>query len=121
MHDEAFNVGASAENYTIREVAEIVAQVVPGARATFAESSGPDKRSYRVDCSKLARVLPRRAAAVDRRERGRGARTRLRGARDEPRGLQRARAICGSSACSELQEAGRLDEELRWLAPVTVG
>ena len=32
VHDEAFNVGASAENYTIRQVAETVAQVVPGAR-----------------------------------------------------------------------------------------
>src|SRR4051794_17267895 len=58
VHDEAFNVGANAENYTIREVAEIVAEVVPGARASFAQSSGPDKRSYRVDCSKIARVLP---------------------------------------------------------------
>src|SRR4051794_35153166 len=58
VHDEAFNVGASAENYTIRDVAESIAQVVPGARASFAEGGGPDKRSYRVDCSKIARVLP---------------------------------------------------------------
>ena len=27
VHDEAFNVGSTAENYTIREVAEIVAEV----------------------------------------------------------------------------------------------
>ena len=58
VHNEAFNVGASAENYRIRELAEIVAEVVPGADATFAEGGGPDKRSYRVDCSKLERVLP---------------------------------------------------------------
>ena len=58
VHNEAFNVGASAENYRIREVAEIVEEVVPGARASFAEGGGPDKRSYRVDCSKIARVLP---------------------------------------------------------------
>ena len=58
VHDEAFNVGASSENYRIRELAEIVEEVVPGARATFAEGGGPDKRSYRVDCSKIARVLP---------------------------------------------------------------
>ena len=58
VHNEAFNVGANAENYRIRELAEIVAEVVPGARATFAEGGGPDKRSYRVDCSKIARVLP---------------------------------------------------------------
>ena len=58
IHDEAFNIGATAENYTIREVAEIVAEVT-GATASFAAGGGgPDKRSYRVDCSKLARVLP---------------------------------------------------------------
>ena len=31
VHDEAFNVGASEENYRIREVAEIVEEIVPGA------------------------------------------------------------------------------------------
>ena len=78
VHDEAFNVGASAENYTIREVAETVAQVVPGARATFAEGSGPDKRSYRVDCSKLARVLPDAQPRWTVATRGRGDRARVR-------------------------------------------
>ena len=58
VHDEAFNVGANSENYRIRDVAGIVENVVPGARVSFAADSGPDTRSYRVDCSKLARVLP---------------------------------------------------------------
>ena len=39
---------------------------MPGARATFAEGGGPDKRSYRVDCSKIARVLPGFEAQLDR-------------------------------------------------------
>ena len=55
---QPFNVGSSAENYRIRKLAEIVAEVMPGTGVTFAEGSGPDQRSYRVDCSKLARVLP---------------------------------------------------------------
>jgi nucleoside-diphosphate-sugar epimerase len=58
VHNEAFNVGASAENYRVRDLAEIVADVVPGARASFADGGGPDKRSYQVDCSKIARALP---------------------------------------------------------------
>jgi nucleoside-diphosphate-sugar epimerase len=58
IHDEAFNIGASSENYRIREVAETVADVMPGTRIAFAHGSEPDTRSYRVDCSKLARVLP---------------------------------------------------------------
>ena len=31
---------------------------MPGTKVAFAEGSGPDKRSYQVDCSKLARVFP---------------------------------------------------------------
>ena len=89
VHDEAFNVGASAENYRIREIAEIVEQAVPGARVSFAERGGPDKRSYRVDCSKLARVLPDAAPRWTVATRRRAARARLPERGHEPRGLQR--------------------------------
>jgi nucleoside-diphosphate-sugar epimerase len=58
IHDEAFNVGSSSENYQIREIAAMIERLVPGVRATFAEGGGPDKRSYQVDCSKIGRVLP---------------------------------------------------------------
>jgi nucleoside-diphosphate-sugar epimerase len=61
VHDEAFNVGSSTENYRIRQVAEIIADVMPQTRVSFADGSGPDKRSYQVDCSKLGRVLPEAA------------------------------------------------------------
>jgi nucleoside-diphosphate-sugar epimerase len=58
VHLEAFNVGITEENYRIRELAEIVKETVPGCRVQFAEGAGPDKRCYRVDCSKIRRVLP---------------------------------------------------------------
>jgi nucleoside-diphosphate-sugar epimerase len=58
VHDEAFNVGVTEHNYRIRELAEIVAETVPGSRVEIAEGAGPDKRCYRVDCSKIQRVLP---------------------------------------------------------------
>ena len=35
-----------------------VTEVVPDCKLTFASDAGPDKRSYRVDFSKLAHVLP---------------------------------------------------------------
>jgi nucleoside-diphosphate-sugar epimerase len=56
--NEAFNVGQTAHNYRIRDLAEIVAEVVPGCRVDFAEGAGPDKRSYRVSFEKIKRVLP---------------------------------------------------------------
>ena len=58
IHDQAFNVGITSENYQIRDLAEIVHEVVPDCRVEFAEDAGPDKRSYRVDFSKISKTLP---------------------------------------------------------------
>jgi nucleoside-diphosphate-sugar epimerase len=58
IHNQAFNVGRTEENYQIRDIAELVKDVVPGSRVTYAEGGGPDSRSYRVDCGKIASTLP---------------------------------------------------------------
>jgi nucleoside-diphosphate-sugar epimerase len=58
VFNQAFNVGQTAHNYQIRDIAEIVADVVPGCRIEYAADSGPDKRSYRVTFDKIARLLP---------------------------------------------------------------
>ncbi len=34
-------------------------RTIPGSSITYAEGAGPDKRSYRVDCSKIAIQLPK--------------------------------------------------------------
>ena len=120
VHDEAFNVGSSAENYRIRDVARIVEEVVPGVRATFAEGGGPDKRSYQVDCSKIARILPEFEPRWTVR---RGveqlyeayARNRLTFAEFIGTRYLRIKRV------QELQDAGQLDDELRWRVPVAAG
>ena len=58
VHNEAFNVGRNEDNYRVRELAEIVRETVPGTVIEYASDAGPDKRCYRVDCSKIRRVLP---------------------------------------------------------------
>ncbi len=58
-HNQAFNVGTTTENYQMRELAEIVRDIVPGCRIAFAPGAGPDKRCYRVDCNRIARMLHR--------------------------------------------------------------
>jgi nucleoside-diphosphate-sugar epimerase len=112
VHCEAFNVGATTENYRIRTVAEIVEAVVPGSRVTFGPGAGPDKRNYRVDCDKFAAAFPH---AVPRWTVRRGA-EEVFGAflsagltEQELTGptYQRLRRV------QELQERGVLDEELR--------
>ncbi len=56
--NEAFNVGQTDQNYRIRDIAEIVASVVPNCRIEIAPDAAPDKRSYRVSFEKISRVLP---------------------------------------------------------------
>ena len=117
VHDEAFNVGASAENYRIRDLAETVEKIVPGAHASFAAGGGPDERSYRVDCSKIARVLPEFEPhwTVSRGvEQLHGAYVRHSLTFDQFTGSRYLRI----GRVRELQEAGRLDDELRWRLPV---
>ena len=58
IHNQAFNVGRNDQNYMIREIADIVKQTVPGCEIEYAQDAGPDKRSYRVDFSKIAKMLP---------------------------------------------------------------
>jgi nucleoside-diphosphate-sugar epimerase len=58
VFNEAFNVGQTAHNYRIRDLAEIVSQIVPGCALAFAADAGPDKRSYRVSFEKIKRKLP---------------------------------------------------------------
>jgi nucleoside-diphosphate-sugar epimerase len=58
VHNKAFNVGRSDENFRIRELAEIVKDTVPDCELGFADDAGPDKRNYRVDCSRIQKVVP---------------------------------------------------------------
>jgi nucleoside-diphosphate-sugar epimerase len=58
VHNQAFNVGRNEDNYRVREIAEIVKETVPGTKIEYASDASPDKRCYRVDCSKIQRVLP---------------------------------------------------------------
>jgi nucleoside-diphosphate-sugar epimerase len=115
VHDEAFNVGRSDENFRVRELAEIVAETVPGCRVEIGASAGPDTRTYRVSCDKIQRVLPAFRPRWDAR---RGARQlydayRTIGlTREEFDGARFKRL----PYIQELQRRGELAGDLRWLA-----
>jgi nucleoside-diphosphate-sugar epimerase len=57
VNGEVFNVGATQENYRVRELAEIVASVFPGCEVSVGPPGG-DNRSYRVSFDKIATKLP---------------------------------------------------------------
>lgn len=58
VHNESFNVGITSENYRVRDVADMVAEVVPSSKVTYAGDASPDARNYRVDCDKIRSRLP---------------------------------------------------------------
>lgn len=68
VFNQAFNVGQTAHNYRIRDLAEIVASVVPGCDLGFAPDAGPDIRSYRVSFEKIRHVLPEFKSQWDARK-----------------------------------------------------
>jgi len=59
IHKQIFNVGITEENYRVRELAEIAKDTVPNSDIRYAKDAEPDKRSYRVDFSKIAQTLPK--------------------------------------------------------------
>ena len=68
VFNQAYNVGQTAHNYRIRDLAGIVAEVVPNCRVELAADAGPDKRSYRVSFEKIRRDLPEFKAQWDARK-----------------------------------------------------
>jgi nucleoside-diphosphate-sugar epimerase len=58
VHNEAFNVGRTEENYQISSLAEMIEAALPGCRVKYAEGAGSDPRCYRVDCSKIGETVP---------------------------------------------------------------
>lgn len=58
VHNQVFNVGVTEENYRVRDLAEIAKETVPNSEIKYAKDAEPDKRSYKVDFSKIKRSLP---------------------------------------------------------------
>jgi nucleoside-diphosphate-sugar epimerase len=123
VHGQTLNVGRNDENFRIREIADIVAEIVPGCRVEYAPGGGPDLRCYRVNFDKIGRLVP-------------GFRpqwTARKGAQELYEaycnvGLTAAEIEQGRyvrlSEIGRLQGAGRLNGNLRWVgkcAEIAVG
>jgi nucleoside-diphosphate-sugar epimerase len=113
IHNEIFNVGRTEENYRIRELADIVAETVPGCRVEFAPGGGPDKRCYRVTCDKIKRVLPNFHPEWTARKGAQELYDAYRGLGLTAEDMDRGRYV-RISQIQRLQKAGQLDSSLRW-------
>jgi nucleoside-diphosphate-sugar epimerase len=116
--NEAFNVGVNEENYQVRDLAEIARDTVPGSEIEYAKDGGPDRRCYRVDCSKIHNRLTAFRPAWNAR----------RGAAELHEAYRRIGLTATDMASSryyrvakvtELMKADLIDGELRWTAPAS--
>jgi nucleoside-diphosphate-sugar epimerase len=119
VHCRAFNVGRAEDNLQVRTIADMAARAVPDSRVTLTGGAGIDRRSYRASFARIRAELPSfvpewtvargigelvdayTAAGITEHE------------LDSPRFLRVARI-------REMQSAGRLDADMRWM-PATVG
>ncbi|MEM9340958.1 MAG: SDR family oxidoreductase [Bacteroidota bacterium] len=58
IHNEAFNVGRNEDNYQVKDIAQIVAEVVPNSHVELSKDHFPDARNYKVDASKIKDNIP---------------------------------------------------------------
>jgi nucleoside-diphosphate-sugar epimerase len=113
VHDVAFNVGSDAENYRIRELADLVHEELPECEVEVAGASYADPRSYRVDFRRFAELLPGFEPVWTARA---GARELVEGYRrtglstEEFEGPRYTRL----KQIRRLLDEGRLDASLRW-------
>jgi nucleoside-diphosphate-sugar epimerase len=113
------NVGRTDANYSVRQLAEAVAEAIPGTTVSINPAAQPDRRSYRVDFSLFESLAPSHQPAVSLQ----GSIAALRDGltamgysladpRESP--LIRLRTL------SELQRAGLLSADLRWSAAAAI-
>jgi nucleoside-diphosphate-sugar epimerase len=114
VNGEIFNVGATQENYRVREIAETIASVFPDCEVTMGPSGG-DNRSYRVSFDKIATKLPEYKARW----------TAKMGAEELRRLFERIemspetyefRAFTRLKQLKYLQRTGQLNQDLFWNA-----
>ena len=114
VHNQAFNVGRSGENYQIKQIARMVQDTVPGSTIRMSDQAGPDLRCYQVDCSKLERTLPEYRPQW----------TVRRGTQELYEAYKRYETSAADfhgpayvriRQIKALQAAGRLAEDLRWI------
>jgi len=113
VHNEAYNVGRTRDNLSVRELAELVRKRVPGSRITHERNAGPDRRSYCMDCTKIREELPAYAPSWTVREGIEQLLDAFEAAQIDSETLLGSQFI-RVRHIRHLERTGHLDKQLRW-------
>ncbi|BFU93482.1 MAG: UDP-glucose 4-epimerase [Nitrospira sp.] len=107
------NVGSNEWNYQVKDLADAVAQAIPGVEVSINRNAPPDKRSYRVSYDLFKQLAPKFQPLTDLKS------TIL----ELKEGLERARfsdpafresQYVRLNVINKLRESGLLTDELEW-------
>jgi nucleoside-diphosphate-sugar epimerase len=102
------NAGQDAANYRVADLARAVAAALPGTQVALNPAAAPDSRSYRVDFALFRSLAPADQPQVALEASIAGLASALRACPSPP-------AAVRLHALADLQAAGRLGCDLRWL------
>jgi nucleoside-diphosphate-sugar epimerase len=112
VNGEVFNVGQNSENYRIREIGQIIADVFPGCELSTGSSTG-DNRSYRVSFDKIASKLPGFACAWNARQGAEELRARFKSI-EFNKDTYEFRAFTRLKQIRYLSRTGQIDADFFW-------
>lgn len=110
----AVNVGSDEWNYQVKDLAEAVAQVIPGVKISINPDAPPDKRSYQVNFDRFRQFAPKHQPQIDLIE----------SIREIKAGLERIQFKNADFRNSDymrlkhltrLQKLGLINEQLQWV------
>lgn len=115
----AVNVGSDGWNYQVKELAEVVGEVLPRTSISINKNAEPDKRSYKVDFGLFCRLAPEHQPQVSLRETIGGLKEGLEAMNFRDPNFRNTRFM-RLKALSELQESGLITDRLEWVGKKTV-
>ncbi|MCM0083328.1 SDR family oxidoreductase [Geomonas sp. Red32] len=107
------NAGGGHGNYQVKEIAEAVARMVPGVRVNLNRNAPPDRRSYRVNFDRFAKLAPDHRPLHTLDDSIAGLRKGLETLNFRDRDF-RSSFFIRLVQLSHLREKGLLTEDLRW-------
>ncbi len=110
----AVNVGSDRWNYQVKDLANAVAEAIPGVAVSLNKDAQPDKRSYRVNFELFTKLAPAYQPAVSLDESIRELKDGLEAIRFKDKEFRASRHM-RLKVLTELMEKGLLDQKLQWI------
>jgi nucleoside-diphosphate-sugar epimerase len=111
------NIGSDARNHRVRELAEAVAEAVPGASISINTAAAADRRSYRVDFTLFRKLAPEHQPRMDLAASIAGLVGGLRSIGFADPAFRRSAQMIRLNTLVAGIDAGEVSADLRWTTP----